>query len=60
MRKILAAIGFNIIKETKWFLRPAYSFRFGLPKLKNRLSIFPIFNEIFTNGVLYLLEKPEA
>tara|TARA_B100001250_G_C19632414_1_gene714355 strand:+ start:126 stop:929 length:804 start_codon:yes stop_codon:yes gene_type:complete len=60
MRKLLKIIGFNIIKESNWFLRPAYSFRFGLPRLKNIFSFVPILDEIFTNGVLYLLERPEA
>ena len=60
MRKLLKIIGFNIIKESNWFLRPAYSFRFGLPRLKNIFSVVPILDEIFTNGVLYLLERPEA
>ena len=60
MKKLLKIIGFNIIKESNWFLRPAYSFRFGLPRLKNIFSFVPILDEIFTNGVLYLLERPEA
>ena len=60
MRKLLKIIGFNIIKESNWFLRPAYSFRFGLPRLKNIFSVVPILDEIFTNGVLYVLERPEA
>ena len=59
MRKLLLDIGFNIIKESNWIIRPAYSFRFGLPKIKNPFSWIPIFNEVFCNGVLFLIEKPE-
>ena len=59
MRKLLLDIGFNIRKESNWIIRPAYSFRFGLPKIKNPFSWIPIFNEVFCNGVLFLLEKPE-
>ena len=59
MRKLLYSIGFNVKKESHWFLRPAYSFRFGLPKLKNPFSWIPGLDEVFSNGVLYLLERPE-
>ena len=59
MRKLVHSIGFNVIKESNWFLRPAYSFRFGLKKKKNPFSWIPGLDEIFSNGVLYLLERPE-
>jgi len=60
MRKIVKSIGFNVRKESNWFIRPAYSFRFGLPRVKNPFAWFPFLNEIFCNGVLFLLERPEA
>jgi len=60
MRKIVKSIGFIIRKESNWFIRPAYSFRFGLPRVKNPFAWFPFLNEIFCNGVLFLLERPEA
>ena len=60
MRKIVESIGFNVRKESNWFIRPAYSFRFGLPRVKNPFAWFPFLNEIFCNGVLFLLERPEA
>ena len=60
MRKIVTSIGFNVKQESNWFIRPAYSFRFGLPRIKNPFAWFPFLNEIFCNGVLFLLEKPEA
>ena len=59
MRKLVKLIGFNVIKESNWFLRPTYAFRFGLPKMKNPFSWLPILDEVFSNGVLYLLERPE-
>ena len=59
MRKLVNSIGFKVIKESNWFLRPAYSFRFGLPKMKNPFSWIPGLDEIFSNGVLYLLERQE-
>ena len=59
MRKLVDSLGFKIIKESNWIIRPAYSFRFGIPKLKNPFFWIPIFNEVFCNGVLFLLEKPE-
>lgn len=59
MRKLVHTIGFQVKKESKWFLRPAYSFRFGLPKIKNPFSWIPGLDEVFSNGVLYLLERPE-
>ena len=59
IRNLLKEIGFNIKKESNWFIRPAYSFRFGLPKIKNPFSWIPLLNEIFCNGILLLLEKPE-
>ena len=40
----------NIKKQSSWFIRPAYKFRFGIPKLRNPFSFLPIFNEIFSNG----------
>ncbi len=59
MRNIVKKIGFHIGKESNWFLRPAYSFRFGLPKMKNPFSWIPGLDEVFSNGVLYLLERQE-
>ena len=58
MKKLIKSLKFNILKESKWILRPAYSFRFGFPKIRNHLSFIPILDEILSNGVLYLLEKP--
>ena len=59
MRKLVKSIGFNLKKESNWFFRPAYSFRFGLPKMKNPFSWIPGLDEVFSNVVLYLLERPE-
>ena len=59
MRNILDQIGFLIFKENNWFFRPAYSFRFGLPKLRNPFSQVPYFNELLCNGITYLLIKKE-
>jgi hypothetical protein len=57
MDKIIKKVGFSTLKKTGWILRPAYSYRFGLPSLKNFLSLIPLFNETLSNGVLYLLER---
>tara|TARA_B100001113_G_scaffold111132_1_gene90214 strand:+ start:537 stop:1337 length:801 start_codon:yes stop_codon:yes gene_type:complete len=57
IKKIIIDIGFKIEKESHWFIRPAYKFRFGIPKIINPLSFMPFFNEIFSNGVLFLLVK---
>lgn len=60
MRKLVKFLGFKINKESNWIIRPAYSFRFGLPKMRNPFSWFPVLDEVFSNGVLYLLERPET
>ncbi|MBT3502534.1 MAG: class I SAM-dependent methyltransferase [Candidatus Marinimicrobia bacterium] len=59
MRKLVYSIGFNVKTESHWFLRPAYSFRFGLPKMRNPFSLIFGLDEIFSNGVIYLLERPK-
>ena len=59
MRNLIKSIGYHVKKESKWLVRPAYSFRFGLPKMKNPFSWIPGLDEVFSNGVLYLLERPE-
>ncbi len=59
MKKLIQSLKFNILKESKWILRPAYAFRFGFPKIKNFFSFIPFLDELFSNGVLYLLEKPK-
>jgi len=59
MKLIISSVGYKIKKETNWILRPAYSYRFGLPKIKNPFNFLPIFNEILCNGVLFLLERPK-
>ena len=59
MKELINNLGFNILKQSRWISRPAYSFRFGFPKIRNRLSFIPILDEIFSNGILYLLEKPK-
>ena len=58
MRKNVVSLGYKIIKESNWFIRPAYSYRFGLPKMKNPFRWVPIFEEVFCNGILFLLERP--
>jgi hypothetical protein len=60
MGNLVKSIGYHVIKESKWFLRPAYSFRFRLPKMKNPVSWIPGLDEVFSNGVLYLLERPKV
>jgi 2-polyprenyl-3-methyl-5-hydroxy-6-metoxy-1,4-benzoquinol methylase len=59
MRKLIKSNGYHVKKESKWLVRPAYTFRFGLPKMKNPFSWVPGLDEVFSNGVLYLLERPE-
>ena len=58
MKIILSRIGFKIIKESNWFIRPAYSYRFNLPKIKNPFHWIPLINEILCNGILFLIERP--
>ncbi len=60
MGNLVKSIGYHVIKESKWFLRPAYSFRFRLPKMKNPVSWIPGLDEVFSNGVLYLLERSKV
>ena len=60
MRNLIQNIGYTISKESNWFIRPAYLYRFGLPKIINPFSRIPILNEIFCNGMLFLLKKSEA
>ena len=59
MECLVQDIGFNIRKKSNWFIRPAYSFRFGLKPLKNPFNWIPFLDELFCNGVLFLLEKEE-
>ena len=59
MDRIANELGFKIRKKSNWLIRPAYSFRFGLKPLKNPFDWAPLLNELFCNGVLYLLEKEE-
>ena len=59
MKKFIKKIGYNINKQSNWFIRPAYSFRFGLPKIKNPFFWLPAFDEIFCNGFLFILAKKD-
>jgi hypothetical protein len=59
MKKIINKIGYNIIKESNWLIRPAYSFRFGIPRIINPFSWIPVLNEILCNGALFLLIKED-
>ena len=59
MQKLIRLIGFNIVDQSKWLSRPAYSFRFNFPKMKNPFSFIPILDEALSNGALFLLEKPK-
>jgi len=60
MLGLIAEAGFNILKKSNWFIRPAYTFRFKLPRIINPFGWIPLLDEIFCNGMLFLLEKPEA
>ena len=57
MKRLIDRTNFEIKKEDLYLLRPAYSFRFGLPRIKNPFSSIPGLNEFMTNGALYLLRK---
>ncbi|MFL2983308.1 MAG: class I SAM-dependent methyltransferase [Candidatus Neomarinimicrobiota bacterium] len=59
MKKIINRIGYDICKQSNWLIRPAYSFRFGLPKIKNPFFWIPMLDEIFCNGILFLLVKKD-
>ena len=60
MKKIINKIGYNIRKESNWLIRPAYSFRFGIPRIINPFSWIPVLNEILCNGALFLLIKEDV
>ena len=60
MKKLIKKVGYSISKESNWFIRPAYSYRFGLPKITNPFSWIPILNEILCNGALFLLKKDKV
>ena len=57
MFRLLTATGFKVLKRSNWFIRPAYSFRFKLPKLKNPFSWISVLDEVFCNGMLILVER---
>ena len=57
LKKIVKKTGLNIKKQSSRIIRPAYKFRFGIPQLRNPFSFLPIFNEIFSNGVSFLMIK---
>jgi len=59
MLQLIVEIGFNILKKSNWFIRPAYAFRFNIPKIKNPFFLIPGLNEILCNGMLFLLERPK-
>jgi len=60
MRSIIEKIGYVISRESNWFIRPAYSFRFGLPKVLNPFFWIPVLDEVLCNGVLFLLIKEDG
>ena len=60
MKSIIEKIGYVISRESNWFIRPAYSFRFGLPKVLNPFFWIPVLDEVLCNGVLFLLIKEDG
>ncbi len=60
MLGLIAGTNFNILKKSNWFIRPAYTFRFNLPRIINPFAWIPVLDEIFCNGMLFLLEKPKV
>ena len=60
MIRLIADTRFNILKKSNWFIRPAYTFRFRLPRIINPFGWIPLLDEIFCNGMLLLLEKPKV
>ena len=59
MKKIIMKAGLDIKTQSFWIIRPAYKFRFGIPKLRNLFSFIPLFNEIFSNGVSFRMVKKD-
>lgn len=57
MENLFARAGFEILKKSLYFLRPAYEFRFGMKPVRNRLAAVPLLGPVFTNGASYLLVK---
>jgi len=50
-------VGFKVLLQQSYFIRPEYEFRFGYRILKNRISFVPFVGHLFTNGVIIILEK---
>lgn len=57
MEHLFYKSGFEQERRGLFFFRPAYKFRFGLPKMRNNLGWIPLFRELFTNGALYVLKR---
>ncbi|MFQ6609944.1 MAG: methyltransferase domain-containing protein [Fidelibacterota bacterium] len=56
--QIAVDVGFVIQQSTPFFIRPEYKFRFGLSPGKNRAYPIPLLKHLFTNGIIFILEKP--
>ncbi|RMF08952.1 MAG: class I SAM-dependent methyltransferase [Candidatus Neomarinimicrobiota bacterium] len=50
--------GFTLDRFYPYFSRPEYSFRFGIPVMKNRFHRIPLLGVLLTNGITAVLEKP--
>jgi len=56
--QIAKKLGFVIQQSTPYFIRPEYEFRFGLSPRKNWVYPIPFLKHLFTNGIIFILEKP--
>lgn len=57
-RHLISELGFSIISEELYLIRPSIAFRYNLPIIKNPLlGRIPGLRELTTSGALYLLRK---
>ncbi len=50
-------VGFKVLLQQSYFIRPEYEFRFGYRSMKNRIAFIPFVGHLFTNGMIIVLEK---
>ena len=60
-RKAAKSVGYRIVDEELFFLRPVFKMKFGLPTVKvNLVKHLPLLREVAALEASYLLQKPLA
>ncbi len=54
---LIKKYNYYLVNKSSYFIRPNYEYRYNMKRKKNPLSFIPIFDELFSMGVIFHISK---